>query len=65
MSEQRPREYPCPYCDKPAAVGSRWFPFCSERCKMADLGRWMREDYTISDPVPDTDTPDEPSETPN
>jgi hypothetical protein len=31
-----------------------WRPFCSERCKMADLGRWLSEDYR----VPDEATPD-------
>ncbi len=24
-----------------------WRPFCSERCKMVDLGRWAMEDYRI------------------
>ena len=24
-----------------------WRPFCSERCKMADLGGWFSEDYVI------------------
>lgn len=23
------------------------FPFCSERCRMVDLGRWLREAYSI------------------
>jgi endogenous inhibitor of DNA gyrase (YacG/DUF329 family) len=26
------------------------FPFCSERCAMADLGRWLGEEYRIPDP---------------
>lgn len=26
-------------------------PFCSDRCKMADLSRWLDEDYVISRPV--------------
>jgi endogenous inhibitor of DNA gyrase (YacG/DUF329 family) len=30
---------PCPICGKPAAAKSR--PFCSERCRMVDLGRWF------------------------
>jgi endogenous inhibitor of DNA gyrase (YacG/DUF329 family) len=28
-------------------VDARWRPFCSERCKMADLGRWLSEDYRV------------------
>ena len=23
------------------------YPFCSERCKMIDLGRWFRDQYSI------------------
>jgi hypothetical protein len=30
-------------------VDARWRPFCSERCKMADLGRWLSEDYRVPD----------------
>ena len=26
-------------------------PFCSERCKMIDLGKWLGEDYKISEPL--------------
>jgi hypothetical protein len=25
------------------------FPFCSERCRMVDLGRWFKEEYRISE----------------
>ena len=28
------------------------FPFCSARCKAADLGKWMNEEYFISTPLP-------------
>jgi endogenous inhibitor of DNA gyrase (YacG/DUF329 family) len=31
---------------------NKWRPFCSERCKMVDLGTWAKEDYRVSD---DTD----------
>ena len=43
-------------------------PFCSERCRLADLGRWLSEDYRVPDetseqsetvPDPDTDTTDD------
>lgn len=36
-------------------------PFCSERCKLLDLGRWLREEYRIpaADKEPtDTEWPD-------
>ena len=45
----------CAYCRRrPAAP--EWRPFCSERCKMADLGRWFAEDYRVAaEPVADSD----------
>lgn len=39
----------CPICD--AAVKKRHenpnFPFCTSRCKMIDLGKWVNEEYRI------------------
>ncbi len=29
-----------------------YFPFCSERCKLLDLNRWLNEEYKISVPLP-------------
>lgn len=26
-------------------------PFCSKRCKMIDLGKWLNEDYRVSEPL--------------
>jgi uncharacterized protein len=47
----------CPICKKPVPEtrpGERHFaPFCSERCKLIDLGRWLGEKYQI--PVVDDD----------
>ena len=38
----------CPVCKKKTAWhGNKWRPFCSERCKMLDLGAWASEDYTL------------------
>lgn len=44
----------CPLCKKqladvPADFPAR--PFCSMRCKLADLGNWMDERYCISRPL--------------
>lgn len=33
-------------------------PFCSERCRQIDLGRWLGERYRVSNPVPVA--PDDP-----
>ncbi len=35
----------CPNCGAPTVHD--WRPFCSERCKMVDLGRWFGEVYRI------------------
>ncbi|MBN2644764.1 MAG: DNA gyrase inhibitor YacG [Desulfuromonadaceae bacterium] len=45
----------CPVCEKRCAwEGNRWRPFCSERCRMIDLGCWIDEDYRIAgEPVLD------------
>lgn len=38
----------CPGCKKKTAWEENpWRPFCSERCKMLDLGAWASEDYKV------------------
>ena len=41
----------CPICKKPVeeptGAEKSNFPFCSERCKLIDLGRWLSEDYGL------------------
>jgi len=44
----------CPICGKP----TKWQdnpdrPFCSERCRIIDLGRWAGEEYSVSIPLKD------------
>lgn len=46
---------PCPTCRKPVAVGAEDFPFCTDRCRLLDLGKWASGDYRISSPVLDPD----------
>lgn len=43
MSER----YLCPQCKTQFTNKERWFPFCSERCKLVDLGAWASEKYRI------------------
>lgn len=45
----------CPTCGEPVVwnAASPHRPFCSERCKNADLGAWASERYAISG-EPDT-----------
>jgi uncharacterized protein len=42
-------EVPCPHCGKPVpwSPASRWRPFCSERCRLIDLGQWFGEEHAI------------------
>lgn len=58
----------CPTCGKPAERKDNPFrPFCSERCKMVDLGRWVNEEYRVpGKPIPSdsADTPDAPKNSP-
>jgi uncharacterized protein len=38
----------CPTCDKPVEYRDNpWRPFCSERCKLIDFGRWTDEEYRV------------------
>ena len=47
----------CPICRKPVEppddqdgrdrAKHSYFPFCSDRCKLIDLGRWLDDKYQI------------------
>ena len=42
----------CPICKSATDSGTHAeFPFCSERCRLLDLGAWASEKYVVSDPV--------------
>jgi len=52
MQGQRPKEWP-------------QFPFCSQRCRLIDLGRWLGERYRLDaspeeEQTPDSDVADDP-----
>jgi endogenous inhibitor of DNA gyrase (YacG/DUF329 family) len=48
QAEKRPI-VTCPQCGKVVVweTGNRYRPFCSERCKLIDLGQWAAESYRI------------------
>jgi endogenous inhibitor of DNA gyrase (YacG/DUF329 family) len=53
-------KFHCPICRKPTDSDSNAeFPFCSERCKLLDLGAWASEKYVISEPVIDESFPED------
>ena len=37
----------CPICHKEVRIEDPFMPFCSERCKLIDLGNWASEKYVI------------------
>jgi uncharacterized protein len=44
-----PESVRCPVCRQPTPWrGNPWRPFCSERCKLRDLGNWAAERYRIA-----------------
>jgi uncharacterized protein len=52
----------CPICKKPSLRdGNAAWPFCSDRCRMIDLGKWLDEDYRVPGEADqdgaETDTP--------
>jgi uncharacterized protein len=57
-----PEDPVCVFCRR-RTVTPAWRPFCSERCKLLDLSRWIEEDYRVSgepaDPPTDSDEQDE------
>lgn len=42
----------CPICKKETdSTVHIEFPFCSEKCRLLDLGAWASEKYVVSDPI--------------
>lgn len=44
---ERAEARPCPTCKTAVETQSETFPFCSLRCRLVDLGRWIDEGYRI------------------
>ena len=43
-----PHTFPCPRCGEMSQWEDNAFrPFCSERCKMIDLGAWANDEYKL------------------
>jgi endogenous inhibitor of DNA gyrase (YacG/DUF329 family) len=45
----------CPICKKNVKSTGADFPFCSDRCRIIDLGKWASGAYVIASPVTDAD----------
>ena len=58
--DSNPKKQPvvaCPQCGKEVVWGpeSPFRPFCSERCKLIDLGQWANESYRVPEDEPPLD----------
>lgn len=53
MARKRTPGLRCPACKKPVKSNDPEFPFCSERCRTIDLGKWASGAYVISSPLQD------------
>jgi endogenous inhibitor of DNA gyrase (YacG/DUF329 family) len=63
MQAKKPAIVTCPQCGKEVLwnkEASPFRPFCSERCKLIDLGQWATESYSI--PVKEHSEKDIPAE---
>ncbi len=52
----------CPICRQLVTLKDPEFPFCSERCRTIDLGKWASGAYRISSPVLDPELLDDMDE---
>lgn len=51
----KPNTVKCPTCQSSVEEAVPTFPFCSDRCKTVDLGRWFNEDYKVTRPIEQAD----------
>ena len=51
MPRKKVRSLRCPTCRKIVLRTEPDFPFCSERCRLIDLGKWASGGYVISSPI--------------
>ena len=54
MSEAKQKKIlRCPICKTIVPIDSPDVPFCSDRCRVIDLGKWASGEYRISSPIVD------------
>jgi uncharacterized protein len=58
-AEKRVRRTICPTCQGPVETRdiktNKLFPFCSEKCKLVDLGKWFNGEHTLEGPIEEED----------
>lgn len=60
MDKQKAKNTPgrtdvCPICRKPVDEEEDTYPFCTDRCRLVDLGKWFSGGYAISRPLDQRD----------
>ena len=53
MAKKRTKTLRCPSCKTLVLPKDEYFPFCSDRCRLIDLGKWASGAYKISSPILD------------
>ncbi len=56
MPKKRVQSLRCPICRKIVLKSEPEFPFCSERCRTIDLGKWASGAYVVSSPMSESDS---------
>ena len=59
MAVKKIKALRCPSCGTLVTASDAEFPFCSDRCRVIDLGKWASGAYRISSPVHDPELLDE------
>lgn len=53
MARKKTLSLRCPTCKTIVLRTDALFPFCSDRCRLIDLGKWASGGYRISSPILD------------
>ena len=58
VDESIQKQLKCPICKKPSErdkIRNPFLPFCSDRCRTIDLGKWLNGKYVIAEEEPTYD----------
>jgi len=64
MARKKALSLRCPTCENIVLRSDEYFPFCSDRCRLIDLGKWASGGYRISSPVLDPEVLEEVEQRP-
>ena len=53
MPKKKTQSLRCPNCRTLVLRDNEDFPFCSDRCRLIDLGKWASGGYVVSSPITD------------